>query len=492
MSQTKKIDFINIDCDSNYFDTTEQISLENTYFFSDKSIVSKVTGSNSATGYFSNRRIIKSRQSIISASLYPTSSIVTDAAGNTRKILSLDIDTFALSSIDSYKNGVEILRNKDWTAGLAKISAGTAGHLHDHLRYGIIDISAADSLHVADTSSSDKSGSSRKYLNGEWTTTTSTDSSGNSRRVYASQRPVDRFTESGKFDPVFFVSTGGNANLFSFPILTRLSKMSESLILNGVIEPLDIRPTKSLVASKKPIDYHTIRCQLGIGNVNRRAASDFITSIDYFTPSVRNKAVFLDTPGKLTNSSNITGSFSAYSEEYSVDENYVPPFEDMVYARGQRASGSYDAQLSAAVNSFDPGGTTYVTMNQKSATCGFVFGDTESGVDSIAFGDMSYGSNRDNRRRKRTIFSLRDSESFIHKDSKFNDTNTVHFLSQSIEYPSMAPISYNGPLMNSTVQSEIYKSGAIQVFISGSIRPGNFDVVFYDSTLSAKKRLGTL
>lgn len=490
--QTKKIDFINIDCDSNYFDTNEQIGLENTYFFSDKSIVSKVTGSNTAGGYFSNRKIVKTRQSIVSASLYPTSSVTIDPAGNTRKILSLDIDVFASSSIDSYKNGVEILRDKDWTAGLAKISAGTPGHLYDSLRYGIIDISASDSLYVANASSNDSAGSNRKYLKGEWTSTTSTDASGNQRRVYATSRPVDLFVDSSKFDPVFFVSTGGNAQIFSFPVTTRLSKMSESLILNGAIEPLDIRPGRSIVSSKKPLEYHTIRCQLGTGNANRRAASDFVLSVDYFSPNLRNRAVFLDTPGKLSNSSNITGSYSAYSEDYSTDENLTPPFEDAVYPRGQRASGSYDAQLSTAVDAFSPGGTTYVTLNQKSATCGFVFGDAESGTDSIVFGDKAYGGNRDNRRRKRTIMSLRDSESFVKPSSTFNDTNTVHFLSQSIEYPSMAPVNYNGPLMNSTVQSEIYKSGAIQILISGSIRPGNFDVVFYDSILNAKKRLGTL
>jgi len=231
--QTKKIDFINIDCDSNYFDTNEQIGLENTYFFSDKSIVSKVTGSNTAGGYFSNRKIVKTRQSIISASLYPTSSVTIDPAGNTRKILSLDIDVFASSSIDSYKNGVEILRDKDWTAGLAKISAGTPGHLYDSLRYGIIDISASDSLYVANASSNDSAGSNRKYLKGEWTSTTSTDASGNQRGVYATSRPIDLFVDSSKFDPVFFVSTGGNAKFSHFPSLQGFQKCQKASFSMG-------------------------------------------------------------------------------------------------------------------------------------------------------------------------------------------------------------------------------------------------------------------
>jgi len=489
--QTKKIDFINIDCDSNYFDSAEQIGLENTYFFSDKSIVSKVTGSNTSTGYFSNRKIVKTRLSTVSASLYPTASIVVDGAGNSRKILSLDIDVFASSSVDSYKNGVELLRDSDWTAGLAKISAGTAGHLHDASRYGIFEVSAADSLYVVNTSTADASGASRKYLRGEWSATTQQDNSGASRRVYTNKRPSDRFVDSSKFDPVFFVSTGGNADIFSFPVTTKISKMAESLVLNGAIEPLDIRPGRS-ITNKRSIEYHTIRGQTGNGNTNKRGASDFILSVDYFSPKVINKSVFLDSPGKLNNSTAITGSFSAYSEDYTTDENDVPPFEDAVYPRGQKPSGSYGDQLSAAVEAFDPGGMTYVSLNQKSAACGFVFGDTNSGVDSIAFGDKTFGDNRDNRRRKRTILSLRDSQSFIPAGGKFNDTNTVHFVSQSIEYPSMAPVSYNGPLMNSTVQSEIYKSGGIQILISGSIKPGNFDVVFYDSIISAKKRLGTL
>lgn len=494
-SQIKKIDFINIDCDSNYFDTAEQIGLQNTYYFLDKSITSKVTGSNESVGHFSSRRIVKTRSTTISASLYPASSIVTDGSGNSRKILSSDIDIFASSSIDTYKNGVEILREKDWIAGLAKITAGNAGHLYQYNRFGIIEIGATDSLYIQNASSNDSSGAQRKYLMGEWTTTSQLDSSNASRKVYTSKKPSDFFIDTNKFDPVFFVSTGGNASLFSFPIVTNYSRTSESLVLNGIIEVLAIRPAKSRLFSSSPVtNAYTIRCQLGTGNANRRAASDFILSVDYFSPSVANKAVFLDSPGKISNSTDITGSFSAYSEEYSTDENYTLPFEDASYPRGYASSGSsYDGQMAAAVSAFDPSGATYVSRNQKSANCGFVFGDTQAGTDSIVFGDLSYTrTNRDNRRRKRNIISLRDSESFINKETLFNDTNTINFVSQSIEYPSMAPVNHNGPMFNSTVQSEIYKTGAIQVYISGSIKPGNFDVVLYDSIISSKKRLGNL
>lgn len=486
--QTKKIDFINIDCDSNFFDTAEQVRLENTHFFVDRSIVSKISGSSLTTGYFSNNKVTRKR-STATDSLYPVSSIVIDGSGNSRKILSLDIDIFASSSIDSYKNGVEILRDKEWTAGLVKITAGTQGHLYDSQRYGIINASATDSLYLANEIADDFSGSPRRYLGGEWKTTTQIDASGNPRLVYATQRPTDRFVEKSKFDPVFFITTGGNSELFSFPVTTKISKLSESLVLDGVIEPLTIRPIKQITI-KSNQDPHSIKSYFGSGNVNRRGASDSILSVDYFSPSVANKAVFLDTPGKLSNSTNITGSFPAYSEDYSTDENYVAPFEDAFYPRGESLSSTYDDAIVAVVNAFDPGGTTYVTRNQKSATCGFVFGDTIVGTDSITFGDMSYAkANRDNRRRKRTILSLRDSESFIKPRTSFDDTNTIYIMSQSIEYPSMAPVGYNGSLMNATVQSEVYKAGAIQVYVSGSLKPGNFDAVLYDSVISAKRRL---
>lgn len=491
--QIKKIDFINIDCDSNYFDTNEQVVRRNTFYFSDRFSATKISGSQASVGHFSTQKTPNNLQTT-ATNPYPTSSVIIDASGNSRKILSSDIDMFASSSLDSYKNGVEITQDKHWIAGLTKITAGTPGHLQEFMRYGIIDVSAFSLLHTFNTSLVDKSGQARSVYVNDLSLKNFQDQSGNERKILSSENPADRFTEIEPFDPVAFVSTGGDMSLFTYPIVTKSSNQSENYVLDGVIEPLTIRPVVSNFSINVPFEPHAVRGDFGNGNTNTRLQADQVFSVDYFTPKNVNKTPYLDAVdmiGITTDSgeSVFIGTAIGY---FSNDVNVVPSFEDAVYPRGEAPSDTYTTDLIDALNMMKPGGTTYVNRKEGSGNCGFVNEDAVRGVESIVYSNIGWGSNRDNRRRKRTIFSLRDSESFIHQDSKFNDTNTVHFLSQSIEYPSMAPVNYNGPLMNSTVQSEIYKSGAIQILISGSIKPGNFDTVFYDSILSAKKRLGTL
>lgn len=439
--QTRKIDFINIDSEGNYFDTKEQIKIRQETWFVETTAASRLSGSNVVHGLMSRKRVVKD-DNVYNSNSYTTSSVIVDSSGNQRKILSSTNDYIISSSIDSYRNGIEITQEKHWTAGVAKITAGSPGHIYDSFRYGYSDLDILSS---------------------------------------------DTYYELDVFNPVSYVEKGEN---YLFPIITSDSNESENYLLNGIIEPFPIRSVISNFSINFPFEPHSTKGQFGNGNTSLLFSSDQVLSVDYFLPGKINQNPFLDAVDLIgMMGENGTGVIFGPSSGYlSTGENKLGVFEDTLYARGEAPSLTYTTDLVQALYEMPPGGTTYITSKEESSTCGFILGDAEKGTDSIAFGDRNYGSNRDNRRRKRTIISLKDSESFLAVGSNFNDTNTIHFVSQVVEYPCMLPAQYSGSLMNDTIRSEVYKSGSIQV--NRAIRPGNFDSAISDSIVSAKRRTG--
>lgn len=483
----RKVDVINIDCDSSYFDTKEQINLRSKFHFSDRYAPAKIYGSYVASGFFSNSK--KKHEKSSGGDLYPLQGTVTDASGNSRKILSLSIDTFTSGAVDAYKNGVEILQEKHWIAGVAKISAGTPGHLRDIDRYGIPTTETFEYLNVPNTSSIDSSGAQRKFLTGDAKDLSFTDNSGNQRRIFLDGRPSSVYTEIDVFDPVKYVALGGDPSSFTYPIITKNSNEAENSILDGIIEPFPIRSVISNMSINFPFEPHATRGQYGNGNHDPGFASDSVVSVDYTATNSSNKAFFLDAVDRLGVSADPTTmvTLGVYNGYINPGRNVMPSYKEEFNPRGESVSG-YDVDLRAALQQFKQGGTTYISKLEKSATCGHTFETNGQGTDSVAYGDMTYGVNRDNRRRKRTIISLRDASPFVKNNNGFNDTDTINYVVQVLEYPSMLPINYSGSMMNDVVRSEVYKVGAIQ--LTGSLKPGIYDLVLSDSILSAQKRAG--
>lgn len=96
------------------------------------------------------------------------------------------------------------------------------------------------------------------------------------------------------------------------------------------------------------------------------------------------------------------------------------------------------------------------------------------------------------RTQRITTISLRDSSSFIDKDtSHFNDQNTINFGVQDVEYPVMLPVDLRTSINanNSVFINELYSSGSIRV--ARSIRPGMFDDVLRDCIADGRKRSGS-
>jgi hypothetical protein len=341
-----RIDFINIDCESNYFDTREQIKLRGVKWFAETTVASRVSGSNTVTGLFS-QTLVKKNKSQYSALPYATSSFVIDPSGETRNILSTENDYLVSSSMDSYRNGIDIREDKHWTAGVAKISAGTPGHLFTSTLFGVTDTSLVD---------------------------------------------PDKYYEIDVFDPVGFVESGGDPAKIAFPIVTSDSNEVENYILNGIIEPFPIRSVISNFSINFPFEPHSTRGEYSSGNSSTAMSTDQVLSVDYYTPQIPDNSPYLDAVDHIglytdQNTGVTIGPAIGY---FTQDKNVVPAFEDAVHPRGESPSPTYGVDLINALVAMAPGGTTYVTGKQKSGTAGFVYENSPAGTDSIAFGGLLY------------------------------------------------------------------------------------------------------
>lgn len=344
-----KVNFIHIDSDSTYYDTRRQIEAKNSRIFVDTSVGAKLSGSNVAHSLMSDNVVSRlKRQTDPSAPTFLTGSTVKDSSGNDRKILSTSIDTTVSASIDSYKHGVEILQEKQWAAGLVKISAGTPGHLFDSMRYGLPRLDII---------------------------------------------PSDEFVEIETFDPVKFVETGGDYNLFTYPIVTSDRNLAENFILDGIIEPFPIRQVISNFSLNVPFEPRAMRASFESGNQNKKFSSDRIVSHDYFSPAQEFKTHFLDASDPVMDVltvGNTSISVGSKIDYFNLEENSWLAFVDYVPPRGNTVNSTYTGDLLNAVNNLPPRETTYLSEKQVSFSCGFTYDNNELGTDSVAYGGLLY------------------------------------------------------------------------------------------------------
>jgi hypothetical protein len=349
----KKIDFLNIDSDNTYFDTKRQVIKRETHYFQDVSIASLLSGSNTAIGLLQNNRPrIKNQQnfntypdSISNSSSYPTGSTIKDSSGSDRKILSAANDYLVSSSVDAYRQGTEITEEKHWTAGVAKISAGTPGHLFDESRYGVPRFPILS---------------------------------------------ADKFYEIETFNPVKFVETGGDYRQFTYPIVSSDRNLEENFILDGIIEPFPIRQVISNFSINFPFEPRELKASMESGNQNKTFSSDLVVSHGYFLPTSENRTWYLDSSDLISLDSQITGSLKTRIDHFNLDKNYQTPFVDFIPPRGNTPGLLLTGDLLSAVNAMPPRETSYLNEKQISFSCGFTYDNNELGTDSIAYGGLLY------------------------------------------------------------------------------------------------------
>lgn len=294
------------------------------------------------------------------------------------KYASVNSSSIDTSAIDQYRQGVEITQEK-YVAGLVKISAGTAGHIIKPRSYGDNDVG------VISTSN---------------------------------------FVEIDYFDPIEYLrlqEPGSNiTKVITFPIVTNDSNQKENYILNGIIEPLSIRPVASFYSIEFPFESRAVRGAYMGGNTDAfKFSSDEVLTVDYvpknlvqektvlFSSSLgwltssfkggqsfENKAWFLDSSESLLSGSNIspeTGIPQFGNGNLNPNLNFVRPFDDSkTYLQTLGLSAEKHGQ--DIINAFklmsDKNDDNYVPFEKKSATAGFVY--NVGGTDSIAFGGMTY------------------------------------------------------------------------------------------------------
>jgi hypothetical protein len=288
-------------------------------------------------------------------------------------INSSSIDT---SEIDQFRQGIEITQEKH-TAGIYKISAGTAGHIIKPFSYGINNLDIISSKN---------------------------------------------FLEIDYFDPIEYIKAQEPGSTLSkvvtFPIITSDTNQQENYILNGIIEPLSIRPVASFYSIEFPFESHATRGTLMGGNADDfKFSSDSILTVDYVQTrltkqktvyylnstssfegnrSYENRSWYLDSSDSL-----LTGSsFNPNAEVPRLGTGYLNP--DLNFNDPFNDSKSYFQSLGISVITHGEDmvnvfltmtGSTdnYIPPSKKSATSGFVYDNIGSvGTDSIAFGGMTY------------------------------------------------------------------------------------------------------
>lgn len=434
-----KVDFIHIDCESNYFNTDEQVRIKNDTSFTDTAIASKLSGSNKVIGLFSRKRIEKD-DIVLNSPSYPTSSIVYDQSGNARPILSHEIDYYASSSIDTYRNGVEIRQQSHWVAGLAKITAGTPGHLYQLDRYG------------------DNEGFNLFSDNS--------------------------FIDMSELDPADYIAPSEGMDTTTYPLAIS-SDVNPYEVMNGVLEPFPLRPVINKFSIDDP-EFRGVSGDLSCGNLKRNRAAEQVLTVDYYTPDIPNRSAFLDGGSPLNILISGSNSHLGNAEGYVFDGyNVVPSFVDVSYPRGTPPALSTQLSLSGALKMMSPGGTTYVSWKQKAATSGYVHDDASLGTDSITYGGLSadkyYSLEEISRKRgRRSVMPLRDARSFIAESGPFDEKTILLFIPQDIQYPEMMPEDYMTSLETPKSESisKLYHSGSITV--NRSYLPGMFDSILND------------
>ena len=326
-TQSKKIDYVVIDADQDFFSSQKQAEKAADRRFIDASAPKKILESNTVLNFFSR---------------------------NSRKTRSTKNGYVLSSSFDKYRQGSEITQFGHWTEGFFKILSGEPGHIVKSVCLGINE----------DNNLTDN----------------------------------NFFQELNLFDPIKFISVQGTDKLIeqviTFPIVTSDANQRENYVLNGIIEPFPIRPIISHFSIYFPVDPQGIKANFSNADPLQKKQSDLVDSISEFSPNQQNKEPFFDGGEALTmtnDEGDSTVEVGPSLPYYMTDTNYLTPFSDAVYARGDvyESSKTYESDLLAVVRRMPKQGMTYIKQNEFSSRTGFTYNNNALGTDSIVYGGIA-------------------------------------------------------------------------------------------------------
>jgi len=255
------------------------------------------------------------------------------------------------SMIDAYRQGVEMTQINHWTAGIVKIHAGEPNHVLRKNSFGIKDNSITDD---------------------------------------------NFFKDLDYFDPVKYMQAQVDPeNVYilqlTYPIVTSNADQSDNYSYNGAVEPLTIRGAASFFSLDVPFEAKSVKGSIMAGNLDHRFGSDIVTQEQDHEPNSK-FIPFLDT--SPINISGVNQSFGYFFNEFPT----LSPFVETVKTKGITVSNTTlsDSLLSNSVLAMTSSNSdTYVTDKSSCTGHGFMFDNAigcvgGGGVDSIAFGGMSY------------------------------------------------------------------------------------------------------
>ena len=273
-------------------------------------------------------------------------------------INSSSIDT---RNIDLFRQGVEITLEKH-TLGSFKITAGTPGHIVNPVAFGI------NQFDIISTGS---------------------------------------FVDINNFDPIKYIdlqTPGADlSKVITFPIVTADSNQQEISVLNGIIEPLPIRPIISFSSIEFPYESRAFRGDMMAGNIEPfRFGSDRILTVDYVPKKLLpnsskrayvNNEFYLDAFEVIKSGSSTPRQSIGY---FNDESNFIDPYVDAEKYDYIKSLGmsveSHGKDMETVFRKIMSGSSeNYVPPGKKSGTAGFVYDNIGyAGTDSIAFGGMTY------------------------------------------------------------------------------------------------------
>lgn len=307
--QGRDVDYIQIESDVSYYNSTEQARRLDETWFTDTYSAASISGSTRINGLFSR---------------LPVPYDIT---------ASKDHAYLSSSAVDAYRQGTEITQNKHWTAGIVKILAGTPGHFVSPLCFG-------------------------ENSTLTWRTTRFSDTDKFNPVDFVGLGDAGNYYEGSikeTIESVSVLSDGVVMNGIIEPLTIR-SVINMSSI-HFPIEPHSVRGSfesgnGTLLGSSETVtsvDYF---------EPLRVNATPFLDAVDILG---------------MTSDSGSGVSLGPSSGFFNTAKNDLAPFEDATYARGEKPSSTYASDLLAVIQRMPKQETTYLTRKECSAATGFVY-----------------------------------------------------------------------------------------------------------------------
>lgn len=269
-----------------------------------------------------------------------------------KRVQSVSANTGSIDTtlIDGHRQGVEITRWQHFGKGVVKISAGEEGHQPKRNIYG-----QSNNFANVNTTFQDKDiWDSSKYL--------------------VAQTYVDSTSD------VFA------ANIFTWPIIVGDNDQLENNNFNGVIEPLTIRALAGFFSIDMPWDAHEVRASLMSGNEDVKRSTDRVSQ--FFNADKRDAFPFFLDMGE-ENSLLLALPFVGY---FNTEQKKIEPYTDKRLVMDHDISSYSDSEIAIVLSRAENvEAEDYIPKDHLSAAAGFDYSySTTQGVDSIAFGGMTY------------------------------------------------------------------------------------------------------